>query len=435
MRHPPFEQIYRKPRIEVTGPGSSSSQSGSNTNVTIPDLTSAELISLEARVTALESGAAIYNQTFEDEGTPVTQRANVTFIGAGVTVSDVGGKTQVSIPGGAGEAFPVGSIFLATVSTDPATLLGYGTWSALAAGKVLVGYAAGDSDFGTAGASVGAKTVASAGTNSEPTFTGSALGSHSHGAGTYATSAHAGTAVDNHAAHTHSVTSNVAVGAHTPTQPTIAWPAGVPTASGTAVSDHAAHTHSVTSNVAVDNHASHTHTYTQVVNHTHPQTSYGTSTGGSTGWTVDTSMSGSTTTATQATGNPSGGVATGTTAGPDATQTHGVTNNAVTSGNPSATLTHTVSAQPTIAWPAGVPTASGGGVDAHSVTNNAVTSGNPSATLTHSVTQPSDHTMSGSSASVSAGTPAGSVSAPTFTGSATSVIQPSFVCYMWERTA
>lgn len=32
-------------------------------------------------------------------------------------------------------------------------------------------------------------------------------------------------------------------------------------------------------------------------------------------------------------------------------------------------------------------------------------------------------------------TPAGTVSQPTFTGSATSVVQPFLVVYMWKRTA
>ncbi len=36
----------------------------------------------------------------EDEGTPLTQRTNLNFVGAGVTVTDTGGKTQVSIDGG-----------------------------------------------------------------------------------------------------------------------------------------------------------------------------------------------------------------------------------------------------------------------------------------------------------------------------------------------
>lgn len=61
--------------------------------------------------------------------------------------------------GGGGEAFPVGAVFIAVVSTDPATLLGYGTWSAIAAGRMLVGLNSGDADFDTAEETGGAKTV------------------------------------------------------------------------------------------------------------------------------------------------------------------------------------------------------------------------------------------------------------------------------------
>lgn len=36
----------------------------------------------------------------EDEGTPLTQRADLNFVGAGVTATDAGGKTVITIPGG-----------------------------------------------------------------------------------------------------------------------------------------------------------------------------------------------------------------------------------------------------------------------------------------------------------------------------------------------
>jgi len=47
--------------------------------------------------------------------------------------------------------FPVGSIYInATVSTNPATLLGFGTWTAFGAGRVPVGYDSGNTLFDAA---------------------------------------------------------------------------------------------------------------------------------------------------------------------------------------------------------------------------------------------------------------------------------------------
>lgn len=161
-------------------------------------------------------------------GTPATQK---------VTIANV-----LSL------AYPVGSIYISTGSTSPATLFGVGTWSAFGAGRVLVSRDANDTDFDVSEETGGAKTKA--------------------------------------------------ISAH----------------SGTAVADH----------------ASHTHTYTDVPNHVHIQQLPSSATGNFASGTRDTSAGGNGGTPgvvddALSTKNPTGGVATGTTAGPSATLTHSVT--------------------------------------------------------------------------------------------------------------
>jgi len=68
-------------------------------------------------------------------------------------------------------AWPVGSVFIAVVSTNPATLLGYGTWSAFGAGQMLVGLDAGQTEFDTVEETGGAKTV---------TLTATEMPAHTH---------------------------------------------------------------------------------------------------------------------------------------------------------------------------------------------------------------------------------------------------------------
>ena len=181
-----------------------------------------------------------------------------------------------------GDVYPVGSVYIAVVSTNPATLLGIGTWSAFGTGRTLVGIDTGDTDFDTVEETVGSKTVAS----SAQTFAGSALGTHQH----------------------------AAVSAGTPT--------------GTNAAE-----------------ATHTHTYTEVPNHTHT-VNVGSANDTSTVTGAGNYFAGTTSTVTATTANNTSGVATGTTSAGashnhaftgDAMGTH--QHDAISAGTPAGTNT------------------------------------------------------------------------------------------------
>lgn len=70
------------------------------------------------------------------------------------------------------DSWPVGSVFISVVATNPNTLLGGGTWVAFGAGRVLVGIDAGQTEFDTVEEVGGAKTH---------TLTTAEMPSHTHG--------------------------------------------------------------------------------------------------------------------------------------------------------------------------------------------------------------------------------------------------------------
>lgn len=77
--------------------------------------------------------------------------------------------------------YPVGSIYTnATSSTNPATLLGFGTWAAFGAGRVMVGFNASDPLFDTAEETGGSKDAVTV--SHTHTASTSTAGSHTHGA-------------------------------------------------------------------------------------------------------------------------------------------------------------------------------------------------------------------------------------------------------------
>lgn len=109
---------------------------------------------------------------------PTSLNAAVPFSKGGT-----GATTQAAAAAAFGTLlYPVGSIYInASDATNPATLFGFGTWSAFGAGRVPVGFNAANALFDTAeetGGSADAITV-----SHTHTFTGTALAGHTHQVG------------------------------------------------------------------------------------------------------------------------------------------------------------------------------------------------------------------------------------------------------------
>ena len=92
-----------------------------------------------------------------------------------------GGTGASSVPAAvsnlSASIYPVGSIYInAGVTTNPATLLGFGTWTAFGAGRVLVGLNAADSAFDALQETGGSKDAIVV----NHTHTASTQGDHEH---------------------------------------------------------------------------------------------------------------------------------------------------------------------------------------------------------------------------------------------------------------
>lgn len=93
-----------------------------------------------------------------DSSESKTKRIKPSSLGIGGNAQTLEGSTVSDI---LQLVYPVGSIYInATNSTNPETLLGFGTWAAFGAGRVPVGFNSGDSDFNSAEKTGGAKTHA-----------------------------------------------------------------------------------------------------------------------------------------------------------------------------------------------------------------------------------------------------------------------------------
>lgn len=153
-------------QLDETFPGSGESKAQGDDHLrlikrvlkqTFPNLTGAVTLSQTA-INALGGGGTSFLDVLKakfgnNAGTAVQLQSDLDFNGKNVV--NGGGPTQpqhfttkgyvdnaianVTGSGPTTQAWPVGSVFLATVNTNPATLLGYGTWQQMAFGRTLIG--------------------------------------------------------------------------------------------------------------------------------------------------------------------------------------------------------------------------------------------------------------------------------------------------------
>ncbi len=144
--------------------GANSASTGAFTTLSttgLATLNSATISGTSTLATVDINGGAIDGTAIgaNSASTVAATTVTATTVTASGNVNTTGGELQINGTNVLEKVYPVGSIYInATSATNPATLLGFGTWVAFGAGKVIVGLDSSDTDFDTAEETGGAKT-------------------------------------------------------------------------------------------------------------------------------------------------------------------------------------------------------------------------------------------------------------------------------------
>ena len=139
-----------KSTIKATFPNLSNAVTSTHTELNLLDGVTANTTELNyvdvATLGTVEASKAVTADANKD----ITGARNLTITGA---LSAGSGLITLA------DVYPVGSIYInAAVATNPGTLLGFGTWVAFGAGRVMVGIDASQTEFDTLEETGGAKT-------------------------------------------------------------------------------------------------------------------------------------------------------------------------------------------------------------------------------------------------------------------------------------
>lgn len=129
-------------------------------------------VELNAAAAAISSKADSNNPTFT--GTPAAPTASY-----GTNTTQL--ATTAFVQAAMQAMYPVGSVYInASSTTSPTTLLGFGTWSEIGAGKVLIGQDTGVALFDTLGNTGGSKDAIAVSHTHTNTFAVESDGAHTH---------------------------------------------------------------------------------------------------------------------------------------------------------------------------------------------------------------------------------------------------------------
>ena len=139
-----------KSTVKATFPNISNAVTSTHTELNLLDGVTANTTELNyvdvATLGTVEASKAVTADANKD----ITGARNLTITGA---LSAGSGLITLA------DVYPVGSIYInAAVATNPATLLGFGTWVAFGTGRTMVGIDASQTEFDTLGEEGGAKT-------------------------------------------------------------------------------------------------------------------------------------------------------------------------------------------------------------------------------------------------------------------------------------
>jgi hypothetical protein len=195
------------------------------------------------------------DQTYTSDNKPstATLKSDLTGIENEINSHEADTSAHVPIATILDTIYPIGSIYSnAAVSTNPATLLGFGTWTAFAPGKVIIGIDGTDTDFDSLSDTGGAKTATLGITN---------LPAHDHTGSTAANESahtHTGTTGTESATHTHNEIRGIGTDRQSPYYNNPADTDKDATSGPSTTTESATHTHTITTAAG----SAHTHALT-----------------------------------------------------------------------------------------------------------------------------------------------------------------------------